>query len=243
MGHWEKPSKPIDSSTEYSRSRDPNGAVTKILAICCFFFGDCGTPSFIGILMSPPQKKGSLWTNQCKCSVIRVLNVAQVLYDVFILIVQGKIRHLGRFSEKQQIFMRCVFFLTWGFRWVFVWDSLVHTFNVLLATSNGAIHLFVQVPLGSWTTWSIFFQTGKHQFVFFFFFSDFGAPRLIGNPYNGYINSPTIGLMTIPYHFRILGQHNPCSKTFQHPGNFHIPALKEGKGSNMKRKGAKHPHI
>ena len=132
------------------------------------------------------------------------------------------------------------FFLTWGFRWVFVWDSLVHTFNVLLATSNGAIHLFVQVPLGSWTTWSIFFQTGKHQF---FFFSDFGAPRLIGNPYNGYINSPTIGLMTIPYHFRILVQHNPCSKTFQHPGNFHIPALKEGKGSNMKRKGAKHPHI
>lgn len=102
--------KPIDNSTEYSRSRDPNGAVTKILAICCFFFGDCGTPSFIGILMSPPQKKGSLWTNQCKWSVIRVLNVAQVLYDVFILIVQGKIRHLGRFSEKQQIFMRCVFF-------------------------------------------------------------------------------------------------------------------------------------
>lgn len=131
------------------------------------FFWRLRNTQFYRNFNEPPPKKGSLWTNQCKWSVIRVLNVAQVLYDVFILIVQGKIRHLGRFSEKQQIFMRCVFFLPWGFRWVFVWDSLVHTFNVLLATSNGAIHLFVQVPLGSWTTWSIFFQTGKHQFFFF----------------------------------------------------------------------------
>ena len=28
---------------------------------------------------------------------------------------------------------------------------------------------------------------------------------LVGNPYNGYIGAPTIGLMTIPYYMEIMG--------------------------------------
>ena len=137
--------------------------------------------------------------------------------------------------------MRCVFFWLEDFA-EYLFETALFTLSMScwLLPMEQFICLF-KCPLDLGRHGPFFSKQGSISF--FFFFSDFGAPRLIGNPYNGYINSPTIGLMTIPYHFRILGQHNPCSKTFQHPGNFHIPALKEGRGSNMKRKGAKHPHI